>query len=44
MSKRLGCLKEFLSNRDGITAIEYGLISAFASVVTLAAMTWMGIV
>ncbi len=35
-------LKTFLTNEDGATAIEYGLIAALVSVAAIGALTAMG--
>ena len=35
-------LKRFLSNEDGATAIEYGLIAALVSVAAITALSAMG--
>ncbi len=35
-------IKQFCENRDGATAIEYGLITAMISVVIIASLTLMG--
>ena len=38
----MNLLQRFLSNEDGATAIEYGLIAALISVVIITAVTLVG--
>ena len=35
-------LKKFIANKDGATAIEYGLIAALIAVVIITALTTIG--
>lgn len=41
-SKVLKWLKSFARSRDGVTAIEYGLIAGLISVVIIVSMTLVG--
>ncbi len=42
MSKIMQNVKQFLSDEEGVTAIEYGLIAALIGVVISAAVTSVG--
>jgi len=38
----IAMFKKFIANRDGATAIEYGLIAALIAVVIIGALTTVG--
>ena len=42
MSKLVAAVKRFLSEEEGVTAIEYGLIAALIAVVIIAAVSLVG--
>jgi pilus assembly protein Flp/PilA len=42
MSRLVAAVKRFLSEEEGVTAIEYGLIAALIAVVIIAAVTLIG--
>lgn len=43
MNKLIQSAKQFMSNEEGVTAIEYGLIAALIAVVIIAAVRAVGV-